>query len=137
MTIYTSLYLLRGINKYLKNSLIDYIVRYNNHINDLILYFEIINLISPIIGLFLGYNRFYFIFVYLQYMKFRYYASNKIKEKFNAIRVQLEITRSNSNNPLLRGLASIIQKIGNAFSTGFVGGKVVMFNGGFVACNIF
>lgn len=137
MTIYTSLYLVRGINKYLKNSLIDNIVRYNTHINDLILYFEIINLISPIIGLFLGYNRFYFIFVYLQYMKFRYYASNKIKEKFNAIRVQLEITRSNSNNPLLRGLASIVQKIGNAFSNGFVGGNVVMFNGGFVACNIF
>jgi hypothetical protein len=137
LTAYISLYLIRGLNKYLKNFIFDAIISYNRQINDWILYFEIFNLISPIIGLFLGYNKFYFIFVYLQYIKFRYYASSEFKEKINAIRVQLEIIRSNSNNPLLRGIASIIQKIGNAMSNGFVGGNAVIFNGGFVACNIF
>ena len=137
MTIYTSLYLIRGINKYLKFSIFNTILRYNTNINNLILYFEIINLISPIIGLFFGLNRFYFILVYLQYIKFRYYASDKIRDKVNEIRVQLEIIRSNSNNPILRGLASLIQKIGSAVSNGFVGGNVVMINGGVMACNIF
>jgi hypothetical protein len=137
LTAYISLYLIRGLNKYLKNFIFDAIISYNRQINDWILYFEIFNLISPIIGLFLGYNKFYFIFVYLQYIKFRYYASSEFKEKINAIRVQLEIIRSNSNNPLLRGLASLVQKIGNAVSNGFVGGNVVMVNGGIMACNIF
>ena len=137
MTIYTSLYLIRGINKYLKFSIFNTVIRYNSYINNLILYFEIVNLISPIIGLFLGLNRFYFILVYLQYIKFRYYASDKIREKINEIRVQLEIIRSNSNNPVLRGLATIVQKIGSAVSNGFVGGNVVMINGGIMACNIF
>ena len=137
LTIYTSLYLIRGINQYLKFSLFNKIISYNSFINNIIVYFEIINLISPIIGFFLGLNRFYFILVYLQYIKFRYYASDKIREKINEIRVQLEIIRSNSNNPLLRGLAGLVQKIGNAVSNGFVGGNVVMVNGGIMACNIF
>lgn len=135
--VYTSLYLIRGINKYLKIRILDLILGFNRQISDWILYLEIINVISPIIGIFIGYNRFYFIFVYLQYIKFRYYASSEIKEKINAIRVQLEIIRSNSNSPILRGIATVVQKIGNALSSGFAGGNVVMFNGGFVACNIF
>ena len=45
--------------------------------------------------------------------------------------------RTNSNNPIIRGFASFIQKIGNAVASGFVGGNVVMINGGIMACNIF
>jgi hypothetical protein len=137
MTIFTSLYLIRGFNKYLKYHLFDKILIYNSNINNFIFYFEIFNLISPIIGFFLGLNRFYFIFVYLQYIKFRYYASNEIREKISGIRVKLEIIRSNSNNPFIKGLISFIQKMGNAISNGFVGGNVMMVNGGFIACNIF
>ena len=70
-------------------------------------------------------------------MKFRYYASEEIRDKINAIRVQLEVIRTNSNNPLLRGLASFIQKVGNVASQSFFGGNVVMVNGGIMACNIF
>ena len=137
MTIFTSLYLIRGFNKYLKYHLFDKILIYNSNINNFIFYFEIFNLISPIIGFFLGLNRFYFIFVYLQYIKFRYYASNEIREKISGIRVKLEIIRSNSNNPFIKGLISFIQKMGNAISNGFVGGNVMMVNGGVIACNIF
>lgn len=137
MTIYTSLYLIRGINKYFKHFILEKIISYDSNINSFIFYFEICNLISPIIGFILGTNRFYFILVYLQYIKFRYYASNEIREKINEIRVKLEIIRTNSNNPILRGLANIIQKIGTALSNGFVGGNVVMVNGGVMACNIF
>ena len=137
MTISTSLYLIRGINKYIKHFILEKIINYSSYINSFVFYFEICNLISPIIGFILGMNRFSFILVYLQYIKFRYYASSEIKEKINAIRVQLEIIRSNSNSPILRGIATVVQKIGNALSSGFAGGNVVMFNGGFVACNIF
>jgi len=98
---------------------------------------EIFNILAVLIGIFLGYNRFYFIFIYIQYIKFRYYASTDIREKINNIRVQLEIVRTNSNNPLLRKISEIAQKIGNAFANGFFGGNVVMYNGGFMACNIF
>lgn len=137
LVINTGFYLIKGINKYIKSNLCDKIVSSNAIINDWSLYLEICNLISPIIGLFLGTNRFYFIFIYLQYMKFRYYASEEIRDKINAIRVQLEVIRTNSNNPLLRGLASFIQKIGNVASQSFLGGNVVMVNGGIMACNIF
>ena len=134
---YTLLYLIRGINKYIKNILFDKIISYNTYIKDWCIYFELLNLITSFVGIFLGLNKFYFIFVYLQYIKFRYYASEEIRGKINAIRAQLEIMRSNTNNPFLSGLAGIIQKIGNALSSGFYGGNVVMVNGGIMACNIF
>lgn len=137
LIINTGFYLIKGINKYIKSNLCDKIISFNALINDWSLYAEICNLISPIIGLFMGTNRFYFFFIYLQYIKFRYYASEEIRDKINAIRVQLEVTRTNSNNPMLRGLASIIQKIGNTVSQSFLGGNVVMVNGGIMACNIF
>ena len=137
MTINTSLYLLKGLNKYSNHYILEKILNFQRYINIFVIYFEIFNLVSPIIGLFLGLNRFYFILVYLQYIKFRYYASNEIREKINEIRVKLEIMRTNSNNPMIRGFASFIQKIGNAVSNGFVGGNIVMVNGGIMACNIF
>ena len=137
MTIYTGLYLIRGINKYFKNNLFDKIIRYNTYIKESCLYFELINLILSFVGIFFGLNKFYFIFIYLQYIKFRYYASEEMRGKINAIRVKLETMRSNPNSPFLSGLAGIIQKIGNALSNGFYGGNVVMVNGGIMACNIF
>ena len=137
MTISTLLYFIKGFNKYLKYYLFDMILRYNSYINNLIIYFEIFNLISSIFGFFFGLNRFYFILVYLQYIKFRYYASNEIREKISEIRIKLEITRSNSNNPAIKGFIGFIQKIGNALSNGFVGGNVMVVNGGIIACNIF
>ena len=73
----------------------------------------------------------------MQYIKFRYYASNEIREKISGIRVKLEIIRSNSNNPVIKGLINCIQKIGNALSNGFAGGNVMVVNGGIMACNIF
>ena len=137
MTISTSLYLIRGINKYIKHFILEKIISYNSYINSFIFYFEICNLVSPIIGFILGMNRFYFILVYLQYIKFRYYSSDEIREKINEIRVKLEIIRTNSNNPILRGLANVIQKIGTALSNGFVGGNIQMVSGGIMICNIF
>ena len=134
---HTLFYLIKGTNKYLKFYLFDKIIGYNDTLNNLILYFEIFNILTAIIGVFLGLNKFYFIFIYLQYIKFRYYASNEISEKINRIRVKLEIMRNNSNNPFLRGLASFIQKVGTIISNGFIGGNVMIANGGFIACNIF
>ena len=137
LTYYTLLYLIRGVNKYAKLYLFDAILMHNDLLNNIILYYELFNIITSIIGIFFGLNKLYFIFIYIQYIKFRYYASNEIMDKINAIRVKLEITRSNSNNPILRGIAGFIQKVGTLISNGFVGGNVVMVNGGFVACNIF
>ena len=135
--LHTGLYLIKGMNKYSQKNYLDPIINISNKIKDFYQYMEIFNILAVLIGIFLGYNRFYFIFIYIQYIKFRYYASTDIREKINNIRVQLEIVRTNSNNPLLRKISEIAQKIGNAFANGFFGGNVVMYNGGFMACNIF
>ena len=140
MTLNTSLYLLNGLNKYFEHKILEIILSYNSNINNFIFYFEICNLISPIIGAFLGLNRFYFTLVYLQYIKFRFYANDEIRDKINIIRIKLEVMRANSNNSIIRGFFSFIQKVGNALSGGFVGGvggNVVMASGNIAFCNIF
>ena len=109
----------------------------SRQIKDAYQYLEIINIFFVLMGIFAGLNRFYFIFIYIQYIKFRYYASADIREKINNIRVQLEIARTSSNIHFIRTLAEIAQKIGNAFASGFAGGNFVMVNGGVMACNIF
>ena len=134
---HNAIYFIKGLNKYTQKNYLDPIVNMSRQIKDAYQYLEIINIFFVLIGIIAGLNRFYFIFIYIQYIKFRYYASADIREKINNIRVQLEIERTNSNNPFLRKMAEIIQKIGNAFANGFFGGNVVMFNGGFMACNIF
>ena len=135
--LHTGIYLIKGANKYTQKNYLDPIINISGKIKDFYQYMEIFNILAVLIGIFIGYNRFYFIFIYIQYIKFRYYASADIREKINNIRVQLEIVRTNSNNPFIRKLSEIAQKIGNAFANGFFGGNVVMFNGGFMACNIF
>ena len=132
------LYLIKGLNKYTEKNYLDPIVNSSTKIKDIYQYLEIFNIIAVLIGIFMGYNRFYFLFVYIQFIKFRYYASADIREKINNIRVQLEIARTSSNIHFIRTIAEIAQKIGNAFANGFSGGNFVMINGGGVmACNIF
>ena len=135
--LHTGIYLIKGVNKYTQKNYLDPIINISSKIKDFYQYFEICNIFAVLIGIFMGYNKFYFIFIYIQYIKFRYYASADIREKINNIRIQLEIVRTNSNIPFIRKLAEIAQKIGNAFANGFFGGNVVMYNGGFMACNIF
>ena len=135
--LHTLIYLLKGINKYTQQKYLDPVINISAKIKDFYQYFEIINIFSALIGLFLRYNKFYFIFIYIQYIKFRYYANADIREKINNIRVQLEIARTSSNVPVVRSIASILQKIGNAVSSSFFGGNIMMFNGGMIACNIF
>ena len=136
--IHTALYFTKSINKYIRNNYLDPIVNLSTKIKDFYQYFEIFNLFSTIIGIFFGLNKFYFIFIYLQYIKFRYYASSDIREKINNIRVKLEYIRTNPNIPtIFRNLAEIAQKIGTAFANGFAGGNFVMVNGAFIGCNIF
>ncbi len=135
--INTGFYLIKGINKYIKSNICRKIVSYNYRINDLSLYIEVCNLISPIIGLFLGTNRFYFILIYLQYMKFRYYASVEIKYIMLELRFEIEYMGINPNNPLERCMASIIQKIGTVLSTIFLGRNVMMINRRFRPYNIY
>ena len=124
-------------HKYTQKNYLDPIVNMSRQIKDFYQYFEIINILFVLLGIVIGLNRFYFIFIYIQYIKFRYYASSDIREKINNMRVQLEVLRTTSDNRYIRKFAEIIQKIGNAFANGFFGGNVVMFNGGFMACNIF
>ena len=132
------LYLIKGLNKYTQKNYLDPIVNSSTKIKDIYQYLEIFNIFAVLIGIFMGYNRFYFLFVYIQFIKFRYYASADIREKINNIRVQLEIARTSSNIHFIRTIAEIAQKIGNAFANGFSGGNFVMINGGGVmACNIF
>ena len=70
--IHTALYFIKSINKYVRNNYLDPIVNLSTKIKDFYQYFEIFNLFSTIIGIFFGLNKFYFIFIYLQYIKFRY-----------------------------------------------------------------
>ena len=135
--VHTGLYLIKGLNKYTQKNYLDPIINISTKIKDVNQYLEIFNIFLTLIGAFMGYNRFYFLFIYIQYIKFRYHASADIREKINNIRVQLEIARTSSNIPFIRKLAEIAQKIGNAFSNGFFGGNFVMVNGGVMACNIF
>ena len=136
--IHTALYFIKSINKYIRNNYLDPIVNLSTKIKDIYQYFEIFNLFSTIIGIFFGLNKFYFIFIYLQYIKFRYYASSDIREKINNIRVKLEYIRTNPNIPtIFRNLAEIAQKIGTVFANGFARGNFVMVNGAFIGCNIF
>ena len=134
---HTAIYFIKGLNKYTQKNYLDPIVNMSRQIKDFYQYFEIINILFVLLGIVIGLNRFYFIFIYIQYIKFRYYASSDIREKINNMRVQLEVLRTTSDNRYIRKFAEIIQKIGNAFANGFFGGNVVMFNGGFMACNIF
>jgi hypothetical protein len=132
------LYLIKGLNKYTQKNYLDPIVNASTKIKDVYQYLEIFNIFTVLIGIFMRYNRFYFLFVYIQFIKFRYYANSDIREKINNIRVQLEIARTSSNIHFIRTIAEIAQKIGNAFANGFSGGNFVMINGGgFMACNIF
>ena len=135
--LHTGIYLIKSINKYSRKNYLDPIINISTKIKDFYQNMEIFNILSVLLGIFIRINRFYFLFVYIQYIKFRYYANADIREKINNIRVKLEIIRTSSNIPLLRTIATIAQKIGNAFANGFLGGNVVMFNGGFMACNIF
>lgn len=137
--LHTGIYLIKGLNKYTEKNYLDPIVNLQTKIKDVYQYMEIFNIFAVLIGIFVGYNRFYFLFVYIQYIKFRYYASADIREKINNIRVKLEIARTSSNIPFIRTIAEIAQKIGNAFANGFSGGNFMMINGGMrvMACNIF
>ena len=135
--LHTGIYLIKSINKYSRKNYLDPIINISTKIKDFYQNMEIFNILSVLLGIFIRFNRFYFLFVYIQYIKFRYYANADIREKINNIRVKLEIIRTSSNIPLLRTIATIAQKIGNVFANGFLGGNVVMFNGGFMACNIF
>ena len=135
--INTGFYLIKGINKYIKSNICSKIVSYNYRNYDLSLFIEVCNLISPIAGFFLGINRFYFIFIYLQYMKFRYYASVEIKNIMQELRFQIEVMSTNPYNQLERDMASIIKIIGTVLSTIFLGRNVMMINRRFRPYNIY
>ena len=73
------LYLIKGLNKYTQKNYLDPIVNSSTKIKDIYQYLEIFNIFAVLIGIFMGYNRFYFLFVYIQFIKFRYYASADIR----------------------------------------------------------
>lgn len=124
ITIYNGLYLIKGINKYYKLILFDKIIRYESGIFDLTLYLEILNVISCVIGLITRMNKFYFIFVYIQYLKFRYYANERLRENLSNLRTQIDNLR---DYPFIRGISNFIRGAS----------ENVSFNGGVVFCNIF
>ena len=131
------LYIVSGVNKYWTCSFFEKIISNNSKINNLAEYLEIFNIISSIIGFFVGVNKFFFIFFYLQYLKFRYYASDEIRNKIQNLRIKMEEMKNNSNNPILSSVMGVILKICEFFSKGIIGGSnFVMVSGG-VMCNIF
>ena len=132
-----SLYLISGVNKYWTCLFFEKIISNNSNINDFAEHLEIINIIASIIGFFVNGNKFFFIFFYLQYLKFRYYASDEIRNKMQNLKIQIEEMRNNTNNPLLGSVMGTILKICEFFSNSVVGGSnFVMVNGG-IMCNIF
>ena len=73
-----------------------------------------INIISPIYGFFMKKNSFYFIFLYIQYLKFRVYVNQNIINCINNINNYLNNLKSSQNTPkILKNIIHFSQNLGN------------------------
>ena len=73
-----------------------------------------INIISPIYGFFMKKNSFYFIFLYIQYLKFRVYVNQNITNCLVQINNYLNNLKSSQSTPkLIKNIVLFSQNLGN------------------------
>ncbi len=143
--IYISIYLIKGLNKYYPNKYFNIVINNDKSLNIFILVLEIFNSFFNILKYVLGYEKHFFksivfIAAYIQYLKFRYYGSEDMRNVMNKIWDYIErVKNDNNRNDFLRKVADIILKVchfingiganGN-FNFAFVNGSIMF-------CNIF
>ena len=89
-----------------------------------------------IYGLFFAMNSFFFIIIYVQYLKFRYYCSEHMKQTIEVVNNFLENVKNNQNTPdFIKNFISFIKNVAN-FSVNNVS-NVLIGGGSVMICQIF
>ena len=111
--VYNLIDIINNINLIYKNNIFSkilakkqFILKYSNILE--------INIISPIYGFFMNKNSFYFIFLYIQYLKFRVYVNQNITNCLVQINNYLNNLKSSQNTPkILKNIVQFTQNLGN------------------------
>jgi hypothetical protein len=111
--VYILIDIINNINLIYKNNIFSkilakkqFILKYSNILE--------INIISPIYGFFMNKNSFYFIFLYIQYLKFRVYVNQNITNCLVQINNYLNNLKSSQNTPkILKNIVQFTQNLGN------------------------
>ena len=111
--VYNLIDIINNINLIYKNNIFSkilakkqFILKYSNILE--------INIISPIYGFFMNKNSFYFIFLYIQYLKFRVYVNQNITNCLVQINNYLNNLKSSQNAPkILKNIVQFTQNLGN------------------------
>jgi hypothetical protein len=111
--VYILIDIINNINLIYKNNIFSkilakkqFILKYSNILE--------INIISPIYGFFMNKNSFYFIFFYIQYLKFRVYVNQNITNCLVQINNYLNNLKSSQNTPkILKNIVQFTQNLGN------------------------
>ncbi|MCQ2820116.1 MAG: PER33/POM33 family protein, partial [archaeon] len=112
--IEVDLILLRVYPHLNQNKFLKYIKDKKKPLMSLRAIYEIFYFLYLIPGFFLGTNGIFIIIVYIQFLKFKYYASKYTKEFFTNINEWMNALKNDSNSPLL--LKDVLQFIQNASS---------------------
>ena len=111
--VYILIDIINNINLIYKNNIFSkilakkqFILKYSNILE--------INIFSPIYGFFMNKNSFYFIFLYIQYLKFRVYVNQNITNCLVQINNYLNNLKSSQNSPkILKNIVQFTQNLGN------------------------
>ena len=99
-------------------------------------YCEFYGFFSLIYGLFVGMNSFFFIIIYIQYLKFRYYCSEHMKKTIEIINNFLENVKNNQNCPdFIKNVINFSKNVAN-FSVNNIS-NVMIGGGSVMICQIF
>ena len=93
------------------------------------------NIFITIYGYFFKKNSFYFIFLYIQYIKFRFYVNQNIRDGYLTINNYLNRIKTSQTSPLL--LKHIIQTCQNLGNLIFNLPSSIAANTNIAICNIF
>ena len=132
--VYILIDIINNINLIYKNNIFSkilakkqFILKYSNILE--------INIISPIYGFFMNKNSFYFIFLYIQYLKFRVYVNQNITNCLVQINNYLNNLKSSQNTPkILKNIVQFTQNLGNTI---FNLPNNIAANTNIAICNIF
>ena len=97
---------------------------------------EFYGFFSLIYGLFIGMNSFFFIIIYIQYLKFRYYCSPHMNQTIEFINNFLENIKNNQTTPdFIKNIIIFVKKVAN-FSVNNIS-NVMIGGGSVMICQIF
>lgn len=140
MLIHLIVYLINEVNKYFSNEILQKFIRKQKIFIEFALYLEITNSVLNFFRLILLKKGFFFFLLYIQYLKFRFYASQEIGNLMTRMGNIIEDLKR-SNNSFVSGAATFLQKVIQIIGKvgPFFGGgmNVAYVNGGVMFCNIF